>query len=555
MSDDAASLHAAARAAVAQGDPDRARALLERAAVAAPRSADVLMDLGRLHGAAGRFADAEVAFGKAALLARDHPEPRLALAFALSRQGKFDEAAAQLRRLVERLPGNADAWFNLGNVHRARGALGDAVRCFARAAALRPADPDPAINLGLVLAQSDRLEEAAAALRRVLAEGRPHPDVLLNLGQVLRALGSIDAARESFESALRIAPDHLGARANRAIALADAGAVDEAEREARAIVAARPECAEAHMLLASICLATARFEEGWREYRWRPERLRAFGDGPLLPVERLRGAVVVVRGEQGLGDALFFLRYLPALRAIAAEVRLDVDPRLAAILPADWNDARPDSPAPEPVTVLAGDLPGLLGPGPAPSLALAPAADRVAALRARLNAGGPPPYVGVTWEAGTRWSAQARPGELLFKRVDPKQLGAVLASAPATVVIAQRNPRPADVDAFTTGLGRRALDCADANVDLGDALALGAVLDDYVGVSNTNVHLRAAAGRAGRVLVTRPPEWRWMAEGERSPWFPGCALYRQSSAGWAEALADLGRELQHWQTPQKETGA
>ena len=33
-----------------------------------------------------------------------------------------------------------------------------------------------------------------------------------------------------------------------------------------------------------------------------------------------------------------------------------------------------------------------------------------------------------------------------------------------------------------------------------------ALLDEYIGVSNTNMHLRAAAGRTARVLVPRPAE-------------------------------------------------
>jgi tetratricopeptide (TPR) repeat protein len=536
-------LHAAARDAIAQGDGDRAVALLERAAAAAPASVEVLVDLGRLLVAAERFADAESALRKAIRAARDAPAPRLLLAFALTRQSKLDEAATQLKKLLERHPAHADAWFNLGNVHRARGALEDAARCFGRAAALQPGNPDAAINLGLVLAHGERLDDAASALERFLAQGKPHPDVLLNLGQVRRALGLQDSAREAFETALQLAPDHLGARVNRAIALAEGGLEGAAEDEARAIIASQPDCAEAHFLLATICLATGRFEEGWREYRWRPDRMRALGNAPLPPIERLRGAPVTVRGEQGIGDALFFLRYLPALREIAGSVRLDVDPRLVAILPPEWAAGANQGSSADAVSVMAGDLPALVGPDPAPSLALSPDSQRVAALKTRLASAGPPPYVGVTWEAGTRLGAQSRPGEALFKRVDPERLGRVLAGLPGTAVVLQRNPRPVDLAAFRRGLGRAPGDCSDTNADLEDGLAVLAVLDNYVGVSNANMHLRAAVGRAAQVLVTRPPEWRWMARGDRSPWFPDFVLYRQTGAGWDEAFTDLANDL------------
>ena len=543
MNAGAEALHAAARAAIAQGDGERALALLERAAAMAPRSLEVLIDLGRLLDAAGRPADAEAALREAVRVARDAPGPRLALAFVLSRQGKLDDAIVQLRKLLERDSGNADAWFNLGNMHRTRGAFGEAARCFGRAAALRPADPDAAINLGLVLAQSDRLEDAAAALESFLARSQPHPDALLNLGQVRRALGSNEGARDAFEAALRLAPAHLSARVNRAIALAEGGSEAAAEAEVRAIIEMHPECAEAHFLLATICLAAGRFEEGWREYRWRPDRLRACGAAPLPSVDGLRGAAVAVRGEQGLGDVLFFLQYAPALRKIAGSVQLEIDPRLVALLAADWGGTLEAAQSANSITIMAGDLPALFGPAPARSLMLAAEPQRVAALRERLAGAGPPPFVGVTWEAGTRWTMQSRPGEAPFKRVDPERLGHALASVRGTVVVVQRNPRLSDLEAFRRGLGRAPIDCSAANADLREALAVLAVLNDYAGVSNTNFHLRAALGLPARVLVTRPAEWRWMAAGDRSPWFPDFTLYRETAAGWEDALERLAQNL------------
>src|SRR5438093_1227808 len=66
------------------------------------------------------------------------------------------------------------------------------------------------------------------------------------------------------------------------------------------------------------------------------------------------------------------------------------------------------------------------------------------------------------------------------------------------------------------------------------------VVDEYAGVSNTNMHIRAGIGRAARVLVPFPPEFRWMHCGDTSPWFPGFRLYRQGVRGnWADALSSL----------------
>jgi len=82
------------------------------------------------------------------------------------------------------------------------------------------------------------------------------------------------------------------------------------------------------------------------------------------------------------------------------------------------------------------------------------------------------------------------------------------------------------------------------NEDLEAMLALLALIDDYVGVSNTNMHLCAGAGRTARVLLPRPAEWRWMISGNESPWFPGFRVYRQSPVGdWGLAFDRLAQDL------------
>ena len=82
-----------------------------------------------------------------------------------------------------------------------------------------------------------------------------------------------------------------------------------------------------------------------------------------------------------------------------------------------------------------------------------------------------------------------------------------------------------------------------AITELETMLAVMACLDEYIGVSNTNMHLRAAVGKSGRVLVPHPADYKWMAAG-RSPWFPAFKVYRQSvDGGWGTAFASLSSDL------------
>jgi hypothetical protein len=154
---------------------------------------------------------------------------------------------------------------------------------------------------------------------------------------------------------------------------------------------------------------------------------------------------------------------------------------------------------------------------------------------------GPPPYLGVTWRAGTDFRQEREFGRdlrALFKEIDMAVLGRLLQGGAGTLVAVQRAPMVGEVDVLASASRRPVFDATAMNDDLEEALALLEVLDDYAGVSNTNTHLRAALGKTGTVFVPFPPEWRWGTAGTASAWFPGFRVHRQSpQRGWDAALA------------------
>ena len=115
---------------------------------------------------------------------------------------------------------------------------------------------------------------------------------------------------------------------------------------------------------------------------------------------------------------------------------------------------------------------------------------------------------------------------------------------PGTLIVLQRNPRPAELDRLSSRAPGRMADFSMLNDDLEGMLALLAQIDEYVGVSNTNTHLYAGVGGRGRVLVANDVEFRWMARGAASPWFPGFKVYRPGSNGdWPEVFERVLRDL------------
>ena len=438
----------------------------------------------------------------------------------LYREARFREALGHFERALA-----ADA-----NDARARGMrgfalsrLGDheaAVSELTAAVERAPRDPMLHTGLGMVLLVLDRLDEAEAALRRALIQAPNDPDALANLSLALRSRG-----------------DFAGA-----------------ERAARNALAARPQQLEARLNLAYALLAQGKYAEGWEAHSARPDprvNPRSPATPAVVPHDAAlppAGAPIILHGEQGLGDILFFLRFAPELQRRGHPLAFWGDPRVHGMLGRTGlfqHFLKAEAvPGPGIAVVWVGDLPRLLGANDATRFAaplvlpVDPA--RRERLRERLAAFGPAPYVGLTWRAGIE-----RRGALgLSKRLDPAALGAALKDVKATWVSLQRKPAAGEAQELAQAAGAPLHDASFANDDLDDALALLDLLDDYVGVSNTNTHLRAATGKPARVLVPWPPEWRWLERVERSPWFPAMTQYRQEADGsWSGALARLAADL------------
>ena len=440
-------------------------------------------------------------------------------ALAAHREGRVDDAERSYRAVLEHEPGNAIATHYLGLIAWQRGDLASAERAMRAAIAADPTIADFHNNLGLLLRDTRRADEALACFRR----------------------------------ALDIDPGWVEACSNLALTLESAGRFDEALATYRRAVQAQPLFAIGHQNLARALLARGEFAEGWREYRW---RLAAQGlasqapDPSARPLDAsLAGRAFVLQAEQGVGDVLFFLRFAPELVRRGARLAFRGDARLHPLLVRagifELGLQTPDDAAARGESIAIGDLPWLLdmndvASAPAP-LTLRPDEERVRRLRARLASFGPGPCIGLTWRGGVQSTG---PSRTQLKEAPPEMLGASLRGKRATWISIQRHPREGEREALAAALGATVHDLSAANDDLDEVLALLSLLDEYVGVSNANAHLRAGIGGSMQVLVAHPPEWRWGETGERSPWFPATRTHRQSADGdWSAALASMRAAL------------
>jgi hypothetical protein len=319
----------------------------------------------------------------------------------------------------------------------------------------------------------------------------------------------------------------------------------------RQLLAQQPECQAAHYALAVLLLSVGNWREGWTHHLWRAPGDRNRSERPDALPERLDGRRVVLRAEHGIGDVLFFLRFAGQLRDRGASMALECPPQLAKLAPLLSGQIPLDKPATSDLQIWIADLPSLLQTDAIPpAFALRADAARCADARVALTRLGRPPYLGLTWRAGTDTRRARRFGTdqvaryKHFKEISPAFLGQAVRGWPGTLISLQRGAMPKELEAIRAAASANVHDLGIAVEDLCEALALLDQLDHYVAVSNTNIHLLAGLGRTARVLVPHPPEWRWMRCEGGSAWFPGFEVYRQPiGLDWTSPLERLRKDL------------
>jgi Flp pilus assembly protein TadD len=438
------------------------------------------------------------------------------LAWARIAAGEPELAVDYARRAHELARRNPDYLNTLGVACAEAGDFAQSQASFRKALRLKPDHVDAVVNLGKVLEKDDDLAGAQKAYEHARQLAPAFPGLALTLARIYRERGLAERARKVLESS----PDSEGLVIAQAACNFELDGEESALRRLRDAVAAHPDWQMARSALGHLLLSLGHWREGWTFYRG-----------------RVTGDSTVLKGEQGIGDVLFFLRFAPAL---GRKVTLACEKKLHSILaPGPVLEAiREDSGEGMPI----GDLPLALGSEETP-----PAWPLEAREKADLAKYGPPPYLGVTWRAGTdlgRRREQGNDPRALSKSIPPALLGNALRGWPGTVIALQRGARAGDLDVFRTSYGKAFTDLSPLGDDLPALLAVLAALDEYVGVSNANMHLLAGLGKSAKVLVPYPGEWRWMRRAGPSPWFPGFAVYRQPQGrDWQPALAALRNDL------------
>ena len=360
-------------------------------------------------------------------------------------------------------------------------------------------------QMGMALAEAARFADAAVKFRQAIALDPAPAAFWSNLAAMLKVEGRFDAALDSYAQALARAP--------------------------------------------------GQFTEAWQDEEWilaEPGRTGLPPATLLPPMSRLpdlTGRRVLVVQEEGLGDTLQFLRYLPLLAGRGAHVAVAVPPALTRLMRTVPGVAEiPDGAAPVPRHDFHCSFNGLPRafettletiPRDVPYLAADPVLTRE---WARLLPTGPALRVGLVW------AGQARPWLAGFTGLDQRRSTGLATLAPLAAVPGVRfvslQQGPAARETNTQAGGLALLDIMAEVRDFADTAAIVANLDLVISVDTSVVHLAGALGRPVFLLDRYDNCWRWLSGREDSPWYPSLRIFRQARPGdWAPVIARVTAAL------------
>jgi tetratricopeptide (TPR) repeat protein len=422
------------------------------------------------------------------------------------RQGRLADAAVLLALALELAPDNALAHHDLGETLRAQNRPEQAIACFERAFALAPGSQAAYGALAMTLLTLGRAEDAMRWAQISLTRSADKAMAHCDMGRLLTRLDRHPEALEQFAQAREINPN-----------LPQIGYFDSLAR-----------------------LALGEMPAAWAGFEARPVLPRSMPAPRWDGTERLEGRTIVVQAEQGLGDTLQFVRFVPLLAARGAHVLLEVQPALKALL-----------------TRLPGVTVFAQGEAIPPADLQSPLLSLPFALRTALADIPPTPYLTApsnwdkrlgTWRKmriGLAWSADPNDLEARNRSIPLDRLLPLLNHPEVEFHVVQHAISPEDQ--VVLGHHPEVGDHSKSLTELTEIAGLLMQMDLVIAVASPIAHLAGALGRPAWVLLPFGADWPWMTGRSSSPWYPTLRLFRQNRLGdWQSVLDTLGRNLDQW---------
>lgn len=478
--------------------------------------------------------------------AADH-HTELDQAIALHEQGDCVTAARIYERLLQQHPNDPQLYYLRGTAALQLGQYPEAIAWLERAVSSSPDKAEYATHLAIAHQKNGDHQQAEQLLRHVLTNDPTNSIAWLNLGITLHSQHQLEEALACFRRAEALAPADPRPPQNAATVCQALGRLDEAERLFVRALVLKPDYGTARWNLALLRLLRGDYQRGFTDFDAR------FCKTDPIPRRHTNlpawngvtdNCRLLIWAEQGLGDTLQFVRYIPLLAARGISVILEVQDHTLLELCRTLSGVQQvivrgtQLPAADFQAALL-DLPRLFGttlqtiPDHIPYLLTSN--EKYRTWRERLPSD--KPLVGLVW--------RGNPGHINdANRSCSLELLLQLTTKLPNIRFLNLQWQPTQAE--TSLLQQHGIFDPTADLQqLDDTAALLAHLDLLITVDTAVAHLAGALGRPVWMLLPFAPDWRWGVKESSSPWYPSIRLFRQEAPrDWQGLIANVARQLE-----------
>lgn len=328
-----------------------------------PKHFDALYNQGNIYLEMGKYSEALVRYGIAIGLNPNHARLLNNAGIACVKSDQFDRGIFYFEAALKLDPHFADGLANkawtLLSLRRADEALEQFRKLIDLGERLESKLTviDAYKGCGLAQIEVNSNMDALDSFSTAIGLDPSNPELLNNRGNVYKYLDQWSLAISDFQQALALRMDYAEAHSNLGNVFKELANFQQALHHYSLAIELKPGFAQAHLNKALILLGQGSFEAGFQEYEWRwatPEYASQVLQttkplwehssaldskiDPSLKTSSLHSKRLLVWNEQGVGDDIYFVRFLPLIRALVKHLIVRVDERLVGILSRSFTD-------------------------------------------------------------------------------------------------------------------------------------------------------------------------------------------------------------------------
>lgn len=454
---------------------------------------------------------------------------------------------------------NKEIWGNEKEIYESaynnykKGNINESFELFEK---LNKIHPWPSVYnfMGLISYELINNNDAEKYFRYALTLQPDNDNFLNNLGLSLVANGNLERAVECYKRAIELNPGEADYYNNLGTAYAESGQYEKAFEEYNKTLEIEPGKKETIRNIAFIYLMEGNFQKGWELYEIARENLPAkvvlknIHKKPEWDGSDLNGKTIYVCWEQGLGDTIQFIRYLPILAHKGGRIVLNCKPELKKLftnldfiheistIPVDQLH---EEKIPFDTFIMLMTLPRIfkisINNIPVNMPYIFPEVNLKEFWNKKLRN-----YK--TFKAGFVWHNRF-PHRSFTKRYFPVEYFYKLAEDFPEAMFFNLQVGNCNITPKMSP-PHNVLDLSEEIHDFSDTAAIIDNLDLVISVDTSTAHLAGAIGKQVWNLLPFSADWRWLLNRNDSPWYPTMKLFRQKKTGdWESVFENIRYEL------------